>query len=140
MRRQSITIPGFSHGDNPIPAASRVGSFLISGAIYGLDLASGRIPPDVESQCANIFNLMRFILAAGDATMEDVIKVTAYLRPGASRTALNAEWLRAFPNPKSRPARHTIVNPNLPDGQLMQCDLMAVVRGAREDHGSCDPR
>lgn len=139
MKRRSITLTGFSHGDNPIPAASRVGPLLISGAIFGLDLATGRVPPDLEAQCANVFTLMRSILAAGAATIEDVVKVTAYLRPGVQRSVINAEWLRVFPNPESRPTRHTIINPNLPDGQLVQCDFMAFV-GSSEFQALNDPR
>jgi 2-iminobutanoate/2-iminopropanoate deaminase len=130
MTRKSITGPGFSHGDNPIPAASRVGPLLISGAIFGVDASTGRVPPDIESQCANVFSLMLSILAAGGATIEDVAKVTVYLRPGIQRSILNAEWLRVFPNSESRPARHTVVNPNLPDGQLIQCDFIAFAGAA----------
>ena len=139
MSRRSVVITGFSHGDNPIPAASRVGPLLISGAIFGVDVDTGRIPPDLEAQCANVFALMHAILAAGGAESGDVVKVTAYLRPGTQRSVLNSEWLRAFPNPESRPARHTVIYPHLPEGHLIQCDFLAFV-GTPDVFALRDPR
>jgi 2-iminobutanoate/2-iminopropanoate deaminase len=39
--------------------------------------------------------------------------------------AVNAEWLKAFPDPGSRPARHTQQNDHLPANMLVQCDVTA---------------
>lgn len=127
MTRRSIAVPGFRHGDNPIPAACRVGPMLVSGAIFGVDLSTGTVPTDAGAQCANIFKLMQMIVEAGGATMDDVVKVTAYLHPDTPRSLLNDHWVLAFPDPASRPARHTVINPNLPAGQRLQCDVMAMV-------------
>jgi 2-iminobutanoate/2-iminopropanoate deaminase len=43
------------------------------------------------------------------------------------RSAVNEEWLRAFPDERSRPARHTVVA-QLRGGMLVQLEIVAVLR------------
>jgi enamine deaminase RidA (YjgF/YER057c/UK114 family) len=123
--RKSIHIEGYSHA-NPIPVASRIGSLLMSGVITGRDPVSGRLPPSIEEQCANMFGHVRQILAAAGGSTEDILKMTIWLRDADNREALNAEWLKLFPDPASRPARHTLT---LSGGgeSLVQCDVTAVL-------------
>ena len=61
--RRSINVESFGHV-NPIPAASRVGSLLMSSVISGRDRVSGRMPPTIEEQCAQMFGVVREIVAA----------------------------------------------------------------------------
>ena len=48
--------------------------------------------------------------------------------PATGRAALNGEWAKMFPDPASRPARHTLAlganNPN-----HVTCDFTAVIGG-----------
>jgi len=53
MKRRSIEIEGFKH-DNPIPSASRIGPFVVSGGISGKDPKTGKIPDGIEEQCARV--------------------------------------------------------------------------------------
>src|SRR5260370_16891939 len=41
--------------------------------------------------------------------------------------AINEHWIAAFPDPTSRPARHTLQNDHLPAKMLVQCDVIAVI-------------
>jgi len=125
--RRSIDIEGFGHGANPTPAASRIGNTLVSGAIFGMDPATRRLAEGAERQCELMFAHAERILQAGGAGWEHVVKMTFFVRPELPRDLVNAEWVRLFPNPASRPARHVIVNERLPQGMHLQCDLMAVV-------------
>jgi 2-iminobutanoate/2-iminopropanoate deaminase len=64
-KRRSIEVSGVKHL-NPIPAASRKGPFVVSGAISGADPESGTVPADLDAQCAAMFaNVRRLIEAAG---------------------------------------------------------------------------
>lgn len=123
-RRRSIHVAGFGH-DNPIPAASRIGPFLFSGAITGRDPRTRSMPPDIDTQCANIFTTMREIVAAAGLTTGDIAKVTVWLRDYRDRTALNREWTTMFPDADDRPARHAIAA-TLDGPTLIQCDFIAV--------------
>jgi 2-iminobutanoate/2-iminopropanoate deaminase len=126
MRRKSFEVEGYRHGDNPIPAATRIGNLVLTGGLSGIDTGTGKMPAALEDQCSNMFVLAGKILKAADAKWEDVIKVTVFMKAGLSRESVNREWLKYFPDPHSRPVRHTLVNEHLAAGMLIQCELMAV--------------
>ncbi len=130
MARRSITIPGFQHGQQPIPAASLVGNILMTGGIHGLDPATGKMAEAVEDQARIAFQHLANILAAAGGTFDDVVRMTFYVKAPEARPAINVEWLKAFPDAASRPARHTINYEQLPAGALFQCDCFAVITGA----------
>jgi 2-iminobutanoate/2-iminopropanoate deaminase len=44
----------------------------------------------------------------------------------SARDAVNAEWLRCFPDPLDRPARHTLMY-DLQHGMLLQLEAVAVI-------------
>lgn len=126
--RRSIEVEGFSHGAQPIPAASRVGNIVMTGGVYGLDPATGKIPDDVEKQAELMFqNLQRIVVAAG-GSLDEIVKMTVYVKVSEARAAVNKHWLVAFPDPKSRPARHTFQNDHLPANMLVQCDATIVIQ------------
>ena len=123
----SIEVEGFSHGGQPIPAASRVGNIVMTGGVYGLDPETGKIPDDVEKQAELMFFNLKRIMAAAGASMDRVVKMTVYVKVPEGRPAVNRQWLAAFPDAASRPARHTFQNDHLPANMLVQCDATAVL-------------
>lgn len=128
MKRRSIEIAGFKH-DNPIPSASRIGPFVVSGGISGKDPNTGKIPDDIDQQCALVFTHMKHLIEAASGTTDDIIKVTVWLKDGAHRKNVNTQWLRMFPDAESRPARHTFTGENLAGNMLVQCEFFAVLNG-----------
>jgi 2-iminobutanoate/2-iminopropanoate deaminase len=129
MTRRSIEIEGFGHGAQPIPAASRVGPLIMTGGVYGLDRATGKIPDNVADQARLMFDNLARVLEAGGGGLGDVARMTIYVKVPEARAAVNAEWLKAFPDPGSRPARHTLQNDALPANMVVQCDATAWVEG-----------
>jgi 2-iminobutanoate/2-iminopropanoate deaminase len=125
--RRSIEVPGFNHGPQPIPAACRLANIVVTGGIYGLDTQSGKVPDDLERQTALMFVNLQRVLAAAGATLEQVVKMTFWVRNPASRACINPAWLHAFPDPQSRPARHTLQNDHMAANLLVQCDALAVI-------------
>ena len=123
--RRSIEVEGFSHGQQPIPAASRVGPLVMTGGVYGLDPATGTLPDGVEDQARLMFANLAGIMVAAGGTMGSIARMTVYVKVPEARAAVNAEWLKAFPDPGDRPARHTLVNETLPANMLVQCDATA---------------
>ncbi|MEI9927311.1 MAG: RidA family protein [Sphingomonas sp.] len=55
------------------------------------------------------------------------MKITVYLRTREARAAVNEAWRTCFPDPASRPARHTLVSETLPKSMLVQCDATAFI-------------
>lgn len=124
-RRRSIHVGGFSHA-NPVPAASRIGPFVHSGAITGRDPETREMPPDLDTQCVNLFRHVREIIAAAGGTTDDIIRMTLHLRDFRDREALNREWEAMFPDPEDRPARQAL--PAAFDEDMrVQCDFVAVL-------------
>jgi 2-iminobutanoate/2-iminopropanoate deaminase len=126
-KRKSLEVEGFSHGAQPIPAACRIGGLIATGGVYGLDTTTGKMPDDVTLQTQLMFANLERILHAGGATFDHVAKMTVFVKVPEARAAVNAEWVKAFPDPASRPARHTLENDHLPSNMLVQCEVLAWV-------------
>jgi 2-iminobutanoate/2-iminopropanoate deaminase len=129
--RTSIDLPGFAHA-NPIPVASRIGSFLASGALTGRDPETYEMPETLDQQCAHVFTHVRALLDAAGGTTDDILKLTFHLADPSDREALNREWLAMFPDPGNRPARQAVAA-TLGGGALIHCDLLAVLTPPTED-------
>jgi 2-iminobutanoate/2-iminopropanoate deaminase len=125
-RRQSINFPGFSH-QNPIPNASRVGNIVMSSVIGGSNPGTRELPATLEEQVRNLFAHVRNAVAAAGCSTDDIVKMTFWVKdPATQREALNAEWVKMFPDPEARPARHTQQLP-ADSRALVQCDFVAVL-------------
>ena len=126
MRRKSIDVEAFNHGEIPIPAACRVDNIVYTGAISGYDVRTKTHAEGLQAQCALMFSHLAAVLAAAGAGPEHVVRMTFYVKTPDARPVINGEWVKLFPDPASRPARHTI-NYETPKGSLMQCDAVAVL-------------
>jgi len=127
-KRRSIEIDGLHH-THPIPNASQIGPFVMTGSITGKDPGTGQIPAGIEQQCAQMFANVARVIQAASGTPEDILKFTVWLKNLEDRKYVNPEWLRMFPDAASRPARHTFHQPDLSGGVLVQCEFFAVVAG-----------
>lgn len=123
--RVSVDLPGFSHV-NPIPAASRKGPFVFSGAFSGRDPATGELPTTLDAQMAVVFQHVRTLMDHVGGSVDDIVKMTFWLADPRDRAALNREWVAAFPDEASRPARH-VLKADLDGGVLVQADVIAVL-------------
>ncbi|HUK58855.1 MAG TPA: RidA family protein [Stellaceae bacterium] len=123
-RQQSIDVENIAHGA-PIPVASRVGNVLMTSAIGGRDLKTGKLPPDGDTQARNAFESLKAILAKGGMGLGDVVKITCFVTDDNLRDNINKYWNECFPDAAKRPARHTLVLP-LRGGVLLQIDATAV--------------
>lgn len=125
---RSIDLPGLSHAKTPIPLGARVGGMIFSSGISGKDPATGALPADAATQARFAFDNLRKFLQQAGATLDDVGRITVYVKDESLRTAVNEAWVQCFPDPADRPARHTLVH-DLRSGMLVQLDVIAVVQG-----------
>jgi 2-iminobutanoate/2-iminopropanoate deaminase len=124
-KRSSIEIPGVRH-QNPIPMGAKIGSLVFSSAIAGIDPATGRPPADAEKQAEVLFRNVRTFMAEAGGTPDDIVRMTVYVKEERYRDAINKEWLKMFPDERSRPARHTLTVPVRGEA-LFQVELVAVL-------------
>jgi enamine deaminase RidA (YjgF/YER057c/UK114 family) len=125
-KRQSVNGSHARH-ENPIPNASRVGNVVMSSVIGGANPGSRELPASLEQQVANVFHHIRHDVEAAGGSVDDIVKVTFWVKdPSTQRAALNAEWVKMFPDADARPARHTLTLP--PDSRAqVQADFTAVI-------------
>jgi len=125
-RRKSINGSRARH-ENPIPNASRIGNIVMSSVIGGTRPGTRELPASLEEQVANVFVHIRHDIEAAGGSVDDIIKITFWVKdPVLQRAALNTEWVKMFPDPQSRPARHTLVLP-ADNRALVQADFTAVL-------------
>lgn len=106
--RRSIETEGFAH-INPIPCATRIGPLIESSIIPPYNPGTRDLPDTIEQQIDNLFSHMGEMLTAGGAGWDDMAKVTFFVRnAGDVRGALNEPWAKVFPDPDSRPSRHSM--------------------------------
>jgi 2-iminobutanoate/2-iminopropanoate deaminase len=124
MSKQQITTRS---GASPIGAYSqglRVGDFIFVSGQGPLDPETGQIVgTTVEEQTARVLDNIQAILAAGGATMADVVKVSAHLSDLSHFERYNKVYATYFPDPK--PARTTVGSQLL--GILVEIDAIAYV-------------
>lgn len=104
MTQQSIYI-GRQH-QNPIPNACRIGPFVMTSVLIGADLESSELPADLDGQCVNLFQNIKQLAEQAGGSVNDIILLTIWLADLNDREALNREWLKMYPDPNARPARH----------------------------------
>lgn len=124
--RSSIEVDGLSHHGLPIPAGSRVGPLIATGGLRGVDRVTGEMPDDLAEQVRLMFDNVRAVIEAGGGGCDAIVKMTMWIAVPEARAAINVEWVKMFPDPAARPARHTL-NYALPGGMLVQCDALAFV-------------
>jgi 2-iminobutanoate/2-iminopropanoate deaminase len=125
--RRNIEVPGLDHGTQPIPLATLVPPLLVTGGISGKDPETGAVPADAREEVAQLFRNLRTVLDAAGCHPDQVAKVTVYVKDREIRQHVNPEWLMLFPDPNSRPARHTLIQELT--GVRIQLDCLAVVGG-----------
>lgn len=132
-KRVSFEVEGLGHA-NPIPAVSRIGNIVATGGVSGMDRKTGKMPVVVDAQCTNMFANLRVILAAAGASPDDVIRVTVWIKRPEIRAEVNKHWVAMFPDPHSRPARHTMFYDQFSGDAVVQCEAWAVIGEAAQRH------
>lgn len=124
MPKQQITS---SSGAPPAGAYSqglRAGDFIFVSGQGPLDPASGQVVgTTIEEQTARTLENIKAILAAGGASLAEVVKVSAHLSDLALFDGYNRVYASYFPDPK--PAR-TTVGSQL-NGILVEIDAIAYI-------------
>ena len=127
MARQTIEIPGKWHGDNPIALATKVGNLVTTSGVSGQNTDTGETPESLEEQAEWAFEHVRRIMAAAGGSPDDIAHVAILAKSREARSVLNVHWAKMFPDPKSRPTRHTAQVETLGGNMQFQLFITAYV-------------
>lgn len=108
----------------PYSHAVRAGNLLFVSGIIGFDAASGGIAEGgVEAQLRQIFRNLKSVLAAADADLSHVVKVTVFLQEPADFDIMNKIYAEYFTH--DRPARSTVPGVEWGKGVLAEIEVIA---------------
>jgi 2-iminobutanoate/2-iminopropanoate deaminase len=126
MPKQQITTKSGAAPVGPYSQGLRVGDFIFVSGQGPLDPDNGKIVgATIEEQTACVLDNIKAILAAGGATMSDVVKANAHLSDITLFERYNRVYATYFPDPK--PTR-TTVGSQLPlKGILVEIEVIAYV-------------
>jgi len=121
-----ITSGGAPEAVGPYSQAVKAGTLLFCSGQIPLDPRSGAlVTGDASAATEQVLQNLSAVLAAGGATLADVVKTTVYLTDMNDFSAVNAVYARHFG--EARPARACVAVAALPKGALVEIDAVAVV-------------
>ena len=125
MPKQPLNIAASpTSAPSPYSPGLRVGDFVFISGQVPRDPATGKIVGEtIEEQTKQVLENIKALLAAGGATMADVVKVSAHLTDLSLFDRYNSVYVTYFPDPK--PTRTTVGSQLL--GFLVEIDAIAYV-------------
>ena len=109
----------------PYSQAVKVGNILYCSGQIGLDPVSGQMKgSDVRTQAEQVMENIAAVLAAADASFEDVVKTTCFLADINDFATFNEIYAKYF---TGKPARSCVAAAALPKGALVEVEVIAVM-------------
>ncbi len=122
----SINPEGLPAHKNPIPAAAVHKGILISSVISGKSVVTDAYSKNKVEQVSLVFEHIKKIVIEAGGSIQDIIKMDLYFRDKSDRSIVNPEWIKMFPDPNKRPARHAQIA-DLPKDCCLQVTITAVI-------------
>ncbi len=103
------------------------GDMLFTSGQIPIDPATGElVTGDITAQTRQVFANLKAVLAAGQATFADVVKVGVYLKDMGDFPVVNKLYAEYF-DEESAPARSTVEVARLPKDVAIEIDMIAVL-------------
>lgn len=105
---------------------------FVSGQI-GKDPNSNELAKGIKEQTLRIFSSIKEILKSADSDLENVLKVTVYLKNMDDYPVMNDVYASFFKKPY--PARATVQVAKLPKDALIEIECIAFIKNVDESCG-----
>lgn len=125
MPKEIISTPDAPQAIGPYSQAVKIGPLIFVSGQIALDPVTGlKITGGVHKETERVLENLRAVLAEAGATMDNVVKVTVYLKDLEDFKFMNECYQRYFP--ENPPARST-VQAVVPRNGLVEIDAIAVI-------------
>jgi 2-iminobutanoate/2-iminopropanoate deaminase len=122
--RHSVETDAAPKAIGPYSQAIRAGGFIFVSGQIPLDPVTGQlVEGGIQVQTRRVMDNLAAVLAAGEATLGDVVRTTIYLVDLADFTAVNEVYGSYFRAPA--PARATVQVARLPRDARIEIDAIA---------------
>ena len=125
MTRSIISSPDAPAAIGPYSQAVKVGNQVFLSGQIGLDPVSMQMVEGVEAQAVRVFDNLKAVAEAADASFADVVKINIYVTDLSNFGVVNEVMMRYFAEPY--PARATVGVRELPRDALVEADLTLVL-------------
>ncbi len=125
MKKQAIRTDKAPGAVGPYSQGIRAGQFLFTSGQIPLTPAGEMVRDDIQSAARQALSNVESILAAGGASMADVVKVTVFLTNMGDFAAVNQVYAERFEQPF--PARSAIQVVRLPLDAPLEIEAVALV-------------
>jgi 2-iminobutanoate/2-iminopropanoate deaminase len=123
MTKEFINLP--STKTRPYSSAVRAGDYIfVSGHLGSVD-SEGKEVRGIVAQTKQCLNNVKQTLAAAGASLDDVVKVTVFLRSEEDFADMNEAYQSYFP--EAKPARSTVVSGLVLPSMLIEIECIAFV-------------
>lgn len=120
--RKTYNSPGPSVNVLPFSTMTEFGGLLFLSGVTATDLTTGKTDGDAAGQAVTALNKIEAILKDAGRSLDDVLKVTVYLKDMGTFGEVNAVYRSAFNAPY--PARTCVEVAALPMGALVEIDVI----------------
>jgi len=124
MKKEAIRTEGAPKPTGPFNQAIKIGNFVFTSGQAGRNRETGKMG-DIRDQARRCIGNIAAVLEAAGSSLEDVVKVTVFLRDADDWKAFNEVYVELMPEPL--PARSSIVvGARVPD-MLLEMEVIAVI-------------
>ena len=125
--KQAVSTKDAPAAIGPYSQAVRLGQFLYTSGQVALDPATGAIiAGGIAEQTVRVLENLKAVLAAGSASLAQVVKTTVFLKNMGDFAAMNEIYARYFAaDGVVPPARSTVEVARLPKDALIEIEVIA---------------
>lgn len=109
----------------PYSQATKVGPFLFTSGQIALKPDGSLVTGDIVEQAHQVFHNLQAILAASNASLQDVVKATVFIKDMNEFARLNEVYAQYFGD--HRPARSTVEVARLPKDVQVEIEVIAYI-------------
>ena len=126
MNKQIIATDNAPSAIGPYNQAVKTGNLVFTSGQIPLSPASGEVVEgSIQEQARQVLENLKAVLAAGGATLDDVVKTTCFLNDMNDFVQFNEVYQQFFTG--DAPARSCVAVDRLPKDVLVEVEAIAVV-------------